>query len=139
MVLTDELLLISAEYSVKNGLLALYIVLAFLFWWFVYSKSPKLELNKDNIVLSLTSLVLNFVCWVWFIFLFWLLRTVLFVSRSSTFLEDKLSLINTLSNISIFLISIIFLLNVLKYLYKVSSFNELLKELVFEIRGKGRK
>jgi hypothetical protein len=139
MSLESEILLLSAEYSIKNLLLGIYLILSFLFWWFVYSRSPVLTMDKNNITLSITSISIKFICWLWFIVIFYLLRVILFVSRSETFLEDKLFIINSLMIITIIILGLVLIINLIKYLYKLGSFHELYNNLVFELRGQNRK
>ena len=139
MTLSNEILLASAEYSFKNSLFGGFLVLAFLFWIWVYIKSPKIELSKDNMVYSMTSLSIKIVCWSWFISLFYLLKVIMFVSRSPTFLEDKLLIINGMYIITGLILGIILVLNALKYLYQLGNIKEALKEMVYDVRGYNRK
>ncbi len=129
----------SSQYNMKNLLLAIYLVICFLFWWFVLTKIPEFKLTRDNLVGSLSSIVLRLVIWSWFIVLFYIAKSVIFISASSTFIQDKLYILGWLTYISIFLLSIILILNVIKYMYKVSSFEDLAKEFIFEVRNDDKK
>lgn len=136
--LVNEVLINNVQYNQKNLMWTCFIVLMFFFWWFILTKIPKYSVTRDNYTKSLTSILLHAMVWSWFIYLFWLLGSTLFVSRADTFIQDKLYIIGIAKLISLILIIFIAILNGIKYFYKLSGAKEIFEEFMYELtNGEG--
>lgn len=136
--LVNEALYNSVQYNQKNLLWGCFLILLFLFWMFILSKIPKYTISRENYTQSLTNIFLHAMVWSWFIFIFWLFGSSLFVSRADTFIQDKLYLIGIAKMISLILLLFIGILNGIKYFYKLSGAKEMFEEFGYELtNGEG--
>ena len=128
-----------SDYGAKNYLLALYCVLVFIFWIVVYNFTPDFEFSKDNLVKSITGILSKSVCWIWFLGLFYILKSILFVSTNVNFLEGKLVMFNSMFYITILLFGFVGIINALKFFKNISGVENFFKELNYEIKTGGKK
>jgi len=126
------------NYNIKNTLFGCFIVVAFGFWFFIYQMVKDAKWNEKDYLSSITKYTIKLICWLWFIFCFYMFKAVLFVSKSSTFLEDKLYLINLISYLTASLLLFILIANIIRFMYSSSSIEEIFKNLIYEVKN-GRK
>lgn len=128
-----------SDYSIKNIILAIFLIVLFLFWLFIYRFTSPLEFNRSNLLGSITNFVVKSVCWIWFISLVYTFQSVVFISTSETYLTDKLDLLYSVIYLSIILLGIIGLFNSVKLYNKMSGTSNFFREFIYEIKSGGRK
>lgn len=129
----------TAKYGTKNYLLLLFLVILFIVWFLIYKTTKPIELNKDDILGSLTNLIIKAFSFIWFISIIMIFQAVLFVSSSETFLTDKLDLIYGLAILTAIVFGIVGVFNSIKLYNRMTGHTKFFKEFVYEIKTGGRK
>jgi len=133
----NRLLDLNEMYNIKNCLWGVYLVGVFLFWIYIKSQILKFEIDKKNYIRTITSFSLNFICWLWFAVVFWLWKVILFNSQNTSFLTDKLLIINIMIIMTLSLSSMVIILNIIKFAYKFSTVGEIVESVLMEIKYGG--
>lgn len=128
-----------SDYGIKNVLLFAFLVALFLFWFFIYRMTEPLEFNKDNLLKSITNLVIKLNCWIWFLSILFVFQSVMFISSNESFLTDKLDLLYSVFYLSLILFGVIGLFNSVKLYNKMTNTTQFFKEFIYEIKSGGRK
>ena len=128
-----------SDYNIKNIILAVFLVVLFLFWLFVYRFTEPLEFNRQNILKSATNFGMKMMCWIWFLSILYVFQAVLLISSSDSFLTDKLDLLYSVFYLSLLVFGILGVLNSVKIYNKMTNTDKYVKEFIYEIKTGGRK
>ena len=128
-----------SDYGVKNILLFIFLVVMFLFWLFIYNFTEEITFDKRNLLKSITNFGFKVLCWVWFIALFYMTQSILFISSADDFLLNKLDLVYGLFYITLIIMGVLGLFNSFKLYNKMTGTTEFFREFVYEIKTGGRK
>lgn len=127
--------IIENTHGTKNYLLALYLVAMFVFWIFIFLRTSPIEYKENNALMSISNSVVRLLCYVWFLAVFWTFRAVLFISTSSTFLDDKLYIFNLLSYVTLALVLLFIILNMIKFWGQFTGVEEFARKVIYEVKN----
>ena len=128
-----------SDYGIKNILLVVFLVILFIFWVFIYRFTEELKFDRNNLLKSITNFGVKFLCWIWFIALFYMFQGVLFISSADDFLTNKLDLVYSLFYFTLIIGGILGLFNSVKLYNKMTGTTEFMREFVYEIKTGGKK
>jgi len=128
-----------SDYGIKNLLLALFLIIVFCFWVFIYRFTEELKFDRQNLLKSVTNFGIRILSWIWFIAIFYMFQSVLFISSSEDFLLNKLDMIYSLLYFTLIISGILGLFNSVKLYNKMTGTTEFVKEFIYEIRTGGKR
>lgn len=128
-----------SDYGIKNIILAVFLIVLFLFWLFIYRFTEPLEFNRQNLLKSATNFGTKMMCWIWFLSILYVFQSVMFISSSDSFLTDKLDLLYSVFYLSLMIFGVLGLFNSIKIYNKMTNTDKYMKEFIYEIKTGGKK
>lgn len=129
-----EITLVS-DYGAINFILLAYLVLHFFFFIWLHNKTKPFGLDQKKLLKSSLNNCMRLLCLMWLGMIFFLGRAVLFVSSETSFLPDKLFLLNIMYIISFFVLGIFAILFSIKYWNKSTGLSDLIGKIIYEVKN----
>lgn len=124
---------IISDYGIENWLLFAFTIFQLLFWGFIYLNLKDFKYNSAEAIKSLTKIIIRVIAMMWILLTHYIIIATLLISSYEEFLPDKVLLYSVAYGVTGTVITILIILNVFKYAYKVSRLQDIIKDIYREV------
>lgn len=124
---------IISDYGIENWLIFIFTVFQLLFWGYIYLQLKDFKYAASEAIKSITKIIMRVIAMMWIILTHYIIISTLLISSYTQFLPDKVLLYSIAYGVTGTVTSILIILNVLKYGYKVSRLQDVIKDIYKEV------